>query len=572
MGALATMFPAIFGSYENPNLNNPNYWGIDLNSFGGGRRTTAGESVTPDSANSVSAYFACVRNVAEDVAKLPLLIYQKTDNGREKAKEHPAFKLLREAPNKEMPAQSFRETTQAQACGWHGGFAEIERDNLGNPLALWPIHSSRVTVARVKGELVYRIKAQFENGGVKYEAVDLHPMNVFAIHGVGPDGLQGTSVLRTAAESIGLALATQKFGAGFFGNGTHVGGVLTVPVGQKLTAEAVENLRSLWASHHQGAENSGKPAVMQGGVTWAKNSVDPEDAQFLETRSFQTEEICRWFRMPPHKIQHLARSTNNNIEWQGKEYFGDALGAWMIRWEEEANLKLLSKADRENGYYYKHLYNAVMIADLAGRTAHYKEMRMIGVYNANDIRELEDLNTIGPEGDAYLMQSQFTTLERIIDGTAAAGATQLDSPSDPEPPEPKKPEPKEEPDAAKAMGAVFADIAGRCVAREIKAIESLKKDKMTPQAFGEWAKTFYVGHADYLTDNYNAACESLSALVKRRMPYVACKQLAREYCKRHAAEIQAVFAAGLLADTFELWQHNQMDLATELMNVIKESE
>ena len=568
MGALATLFPAIFGSYGGvSDMRNPALW---LEEAIIGRRTSAGESVTPETANTVSAYFACVRNVAEDVAKLPLLIYRKTSNGREKAKDHPAYPLMTEAPNPEMGAQSFRETAQACALGWHGGFAEIERDNAGRPLAMWPIHSSRVTVARVSGRLVYRIKGQCEVNGKQYAAVDLDPMNVFAIHGVGPDGLQGTSVLRAGAETIGISLALQKYRGAFFGNNTITGGVLTHP--GKLSPEAVENLRRLWVSRHQGAENAGKPAILQEGITWEQDTVNPEDAQAVETSGMQIEEICRLFRMPPHMIQYLQRSTNNNIESQSRDYFWTALRAWLVRWEQEANKKLLSADDRAQGYYYEHLYTSFMMADLAAQTTHLDTMLKNGTYSPNIVLELLNMNTIGPEGDEHYIQGAMVTLKRVASGEAFAKPALLAPKEEPPEPPAKKPEPQDEFVAPEmAMLGVFTDIANRCVTREVKAIESLKKDGMTAKAFGQWATTFYAGHQDYLSDAYCATCEALAILIGKHTPYATMKQVVRAYCLRHATESQAMFAANLLADTCDLWKRNTIELALELVNAVKES-
>ncbi len=563
MGALATLFPAIFGSYGGvSDMSNPALW---LQDALGSRRTTSGESVTEATAMSLPAYFAGVRCISEDIAKLPFKVYKPLVRGKELIRDHPVNRLMNFSPNPEMTSMTFRQTLQGWALGWGDGFAEIERSNSGEPINLWPIHPSRVLIKRVNNRLMYHI---FSTKTTLWDRerveAELESENILHLHGLGNDGVRGYSVLRIAAESLGLALAAQTMGAAFFGNGTHTGGVLSHP--GKLTEEAKGHLRTAWMEMHSGARSSGKPAILQEGMKWEQSHVNPNDAQFLETRSFQVEEIARWFRIPPHKLQHLAHATFSNIEEQNREYVDDALMPWAERWEQEIKRKLIP--ERESEVFAEHNFMALLRGNQAARSTYYKELFNMGAISPNDIREQENMNPIpGPEGDVYYIQLNMSTLENIAEGPDDEELTP-DVP--PEPATPAKNEPKPEPE--KAMGAVFSDIASRCTGREIKAIESLKKDGMSPKAFGEWANKFYAGHADYLVDSYMPACESASILCGKQAPFAAARLIVDGYCKRHLAQAQAMFAAGLLADTFESWQHNQLELTMALLHAIKESD
>jgi len=422
-------------------LSNPQYWLVD---FFMGAKTRSGQRVTPNSALTLSAYWAALRSISEDIAKLPVQVYSSSQDfsSRELLYNHPVWRLFNVSPNEEMTPMTFRETMTHWALAWGGGFAEIERTKARKPLKLWPIHPSRIVMTRNKDDkIIYTVRANYSADlmiqSAPFVDVDLEAEDMFHLHGLGPAGNTGYSVLRLAIESIGLSLSAQSFGATFFGNGTSVNGVLTHP--QTLKPEAYQRLRESWSQRYQGPNNSNKPAILEEGMTWTPTSVPPEEAQFLQTRQFQIEEIARWFRMPPHKLQQLLRATFSNIESQNIEYACDCLHPWCTRWNQETKRKLLVDAG-ESMTFIEHDMRQLLKGDMATRTKYYQVMTQIGALCPDEVRAEEGMNPI-PDGSGkkFCVQINLTTLEKLGE--------------DPEPepaPEPTDPEEPEEADGKEA--------------------------------------------------------------------------------------------------------------------------
>ncbi|HYG68492.1 MAG TPA: phage portal protein, partial [Anaeromyxobacteraceae bacterium] len=384
----------------------------------GGRRTKSGETITPEASLQLSAYFACLRNLSEDVGKLPLILYRRSGAGKERAADHPLYRLLHDSPNPTMSSMTLRETLTHWAAAWGDGYAEIERDARGEPVALWPIHPSRVTVRRTtSGGVAYDVRADVRVQGATMHGVRLAAEDVFHLHGLG-DGLTGYSVARFAAESLGLTMAAQTFGAAFFGNGASMSGVLTHPA--KLTPEARTNLRESWQAMHGGARNAAKTGILEEGIKYERIGIPPEEAQFLETRQFQTVEVCRWFRMPPHKIQDLTRSTFSNIEAQNTEYVVDTLMPWAMRWEHEIRRKLILPTHPDDDLFAELLFAALLRGDQNARSNYYRTLVNIGVMSPNEVRALENMNPGGKELDSYFMQSNMLPLDQVGKATTRA--------------------------------------------------------------------------------------------------------------------------------------------------------
>lgn len=398
-------------------LRHPSAWLLD---WSRGRATTAGLSVSPQGALAIAAYYACLRTIAEDVGKLPLLVYRRlSPRGKERATEHPLYNLLHNAPNSDMTAMTFREVLTHHAVGWGNGYAEIVTDGRGEVSALYPIHPSRVALRRDdQGGVVYDVYGETVLGARDVgRVVRLPSENVLHIKGLGADGLSGYSVAQLAAESLGLSLAAQTFGAAFFGNGTALGGVLEHP--GTLSDTAVAHLRESWQTRYGGPENANKPAILEEGMKWTRLGIPPDEAQFLETRQFQVREVARWFRMPPHKIQDLTEATFSNIEQQSIEYVTDTLMPWLVRWEQELRRKLFA---REPDIFAEHLVLGLLRGDQAARAAYYKDLFNVGALSPNDIRELENENPIpGRAGDRYYIQMNMTTLDTVAGEPEGAG-------------------------------------------------------------------------------------------------------------------------------------------------------
>lgn len=377
---------------ETSTLSQPMQWLIDAWSGGA---SSSGERVTPAKAMSVAAYFACIRNISEDVGKLPFSVYERLeDRGRSLAWNHPAYRLIHDEPNPEMSAMTFRETLTAHALGWSGGYAEIVRNNAGQAMELWPLDPTSVCVGRLStGGLAYRVT------GSDGKQVILRGEDVLHIHGLGYDGLTGYMLPFVARESIGGALAVQNRANAFFKNGAVTSGILQVA--KQMDKAAMELLRESFTERYVGQGNHYKPLILTQGTTYTPISVDPDKAQQVDTLQWNVEEMCRLFRMPPHKIQNLLRSTNNNIEHQAIEYVQDALDGWLKRWEHECNRKLILPTQRAK-YYTKINEKALLRGDTAARSAYYREMFNVGVLSQNDIRELEDMNPVEGGNTYYL--------------------------------------------------------------------------------------------------------------------------------------------------------------------------
>jgi HK97 family phage portal protein len=283
----------------------------------------------------------------------------------------------------------------ASALLWGGGFAEIVRDGAGRVVELWQIAPDRVTIDRVNrdGRLVYVIDNHSASNTV------LEKDQVFHLHGLGFDGISGYSVVRLAARSIGIGMAAEKFGASFYANGTWVGGVLQTDA--QLSINARTNIKESWAEMHRGPDRAFHPAILEEGLKYQPLGMPMTDAEFLATRKFQVTDIARWFRVPPHKLADLERATFSNIEHQSLEFVQDTVLPWAIRLEQEANVKLFG-LNRQN-FFTKLNLNALLRGDAASRFRAYSIGRQWGWLSANDIRELEDMNPIGEQGDIYLI-------------------------------------------------------------------------------------------------------------------------------------------------------------------------
>ena len=255
-------------------------------------QTTAGKTVTERSAMQMTAVYACVRILAEAIAGLPLHLYKyKGDGGKEKALDHPLYALLHDEPNKEMSSFVFRETLMTHLLLWGNAYAQIIRNGRGEVLALYPLMPNKMSVNRDdNGQLYYKYsRSADEAGSGRDETVVLMPEDVMHIPGLGFDGLVGYSPIAMAKNAIGLSMATEEYGSKFFANGAAPSGVLEHP----STIKDPQKVREAWQSQFGGSNNSGKIAVLEEGMKYTPIAISPEQAQFLQTRKFQINEIAR---------------------------------------------------------------------------------------------------------------------------------------------------------------------------------------------------------------------------------------------------------------------------------------
>ena len=376
--------------------------------FGG---TTSGKAVTERSAMQMTAVYSCVRILAEAVAGLPLHLYRyKEDGGKEKAIDHPLYLLLHDEPNPEMSSFVFRETLMTHLLLWGNAYAQIIRNGKGEVIALYPLMPDRMTVNRdSKGQLYYEYTVSMDDAPtIKGSLVRLNPSDVLHIPGLGFDGLVGYSPIAMAKNAIGMAIACEEYGAKFFANGAAPGGVLEHPG----TIKDPQRVRESWQSTFGGSGNSNKIAVLEEGMKYTPIGISPEQAQFLETRKFQINEIARIFRVPPHMVGDLEKSSFSNIEQQSLEFVKYTLDPWVIRWEQSIQRSLLSK-DEKAMYFVKFNLEGLLRGDYQSRMNGYAIGRQNGWMSANDIRELENLDRIPKEdgGDLYLINGNMLPLQ-----------------------------------------------------------------------------------------------------------------------------------------------------------------
>ena len=372
--------------------------------------SNAGKRVTERSAMQMTAVYSCVRILAEAVAGLPLHFYKYKDDGsKEKALDNSLYHLLHDEPNPEMSSFVFRETLMTHLLLWGNAYAQIIRNGKGEIVALYPLMANKMQVDRDENGQLYYIYTRSSDEAKTMEGITVYlsPRDVLHIPGLGFDGLVGYSPIAMAKNAIGLAMATEEYGAKFFANGAAPSGVLEHPGTIKDPARLREN----WNATFGGSANSGKVAVLEEGMKYTPISISPEQAQFLETRKFQINEIARIFRVPPHMLADLEKSSFSNIEQQSLEFVKYTLDPWVIRWEQSLYRSLLTPEEKKK-YFFKFNLEGLLRGDYASRMSGYATARQNGWMSANDIRELENLDRIPSElgGDLYLINGNMLPL------------------------------------------------------------------------------------------------------------------------------------------------------------------
>lgn len=421
----------------------------------GSAQTRAGVIISNDSALAIAAVYACITVISEDVAKLPLKVYRKRGNVREERPNHPVALLLRR-PHPLIRPFEWRQAITAHVLGWGNGYTLVHRNGKGEAIQLDPLGPARVTPQMKDGRLIYVVKDE-----VGYRE-NYTPERIMHLRGLSYDGLVGYNVIQVARESLGLAKAMEDFAANFFGSGANQRGVLEYP--NVLGKEAIERLRDGWLSQSTDPDTR-KPLILENGMKWSATSVKPEEAQFLESRAFTIPEICRWFRMKPHKIADLSRATFSNIEEENEQYVAETLMPWLIRWEQMIESDLFTDDELSDGYYVKHNVDALLRGNTAARHAAYSAGRQWGYYSVNDIREKEDMNPVDG-GDIYLQPANMQPLGSGGNPTSAL---------------------------------LYADAAERMAASEAREISKHSVHaKENPEQYSQWLCEFWQKQRQYV--------------------------------------------------------------------------
>lgn len=387
-----------WGLVRDFNLKNPKDWAT----FFATGKTASGAVVNEETSLALSAVWACVRLTSQTVAQVPLKIYKRVEGGKEVATSHPLYKLLHEQFNNYQSSFIFREVGQ-QHVELRGNFyAYINKDNRERASHLTILNPDKVTPVLQDGQKFYKVEGE----------KDLIP-NRLMLHICGPmsNGITGLSPIKAHRENLGLGLSAQKYGANFYGNGAHVNGILSTDA--TLTDDQRKNTKDSWSTY-TGNDSSHKTAVLDGGLKYQRITIAPEEAQFLQSRKFQITEVARIFGVQPHLIADLERSTNNNIEHQSIEFVKYTILPRIKRWEAELNDKLL-REDEKSEFVIEFNLDGLMRGDSKSRSEYYSKMLQNGVVSINEVRGLENLNTIDG-GGKHRVQMNLIDINTPTDG------------------------------------------------------------------------------------------------------------------------------------------------------------
>lgn len=374
-------------------------------------RTTSGKTVNERTALQTTAVYACVRILSETIASLPLHVYRYTEGGKTKDTEHALYTLLHDEPNPDMTSFVFRETLMSHLLIWGNAYSQILRDRLGQVIGLYPLLPDQMSVHRSEKGKLYYVYNRYEEDNPNFQekgSIVLSQEEVLHIPGLGFDGLIGYSPIALAKNAVGMTLACEEYGASFFSNGANPGGVLEHPGILKDPGK----VRDSWNAVYQGTRNAHKVAVLEEGMSYKQIGIPPEEAQFLETRKFQINEIARLFRIPPHMVGDLEKSSFSNIEQQSLEFVKYTLDPWVVRFEQALKKSLLLPEEKKT-HFIKFNVDGLLRGDYQSRMNGYAIGRQNGWLSTNDIRKLEELNPIPSEegGDLYLINGNMTKLK-----------------------------------------------------------------------------------------------------------------------------------------------------------------
>ena len=462
-------------------------------------RAIAGVHVDDETALTYSAVWAAVKVISETVAMLPWRVFRETGARRELMSESTLDYTLHRQPNAYMTPFVFREYLVSCALLQGNGYAEIVRNGSGEAVALWPLPPSCVSPVRTAaGALVYEVRSQ--TGKI----TPLRPQSVLHLKGPTQDGLVGRSVISVARDSFGLGIAAEQFASGFYGNGGTPSYVIKQTGEMELSKEGADNMLESFDRRHRGPSKAGKPALLEPGFGIEPIGVPQRDAQFIESRKFQIEEVARWFRLPPHKLADLDNATYSNIEEQGIEFVTDSIQPWVRRLEEEADIKLAPAVEITT----RMDLTDMLRGDSAARAEYFTKMRDLGAYDIDEIRVAEGRNPIGPErgGDLRLVPLNMVSVQRA----SQAGGT----------------------DAGSGLRAVVVEAFERLTAKEQNAAERAAAREDTLE---QWGESFYERHEEQLVDALLPGAMAVAQSVGCDSPHLV-RRVVGEAARAHVAQ------------------------------------
>jgi len=350
-------------------------------------------TVNYSTAMGVSAFTAGIRLIAEDLASLPLITYERLEKGKRRAPDHPQYAMLHDSPNPEMTSMVFRETGIGHLYSWGNWYAEKELNGNGVAVRLWPLRPDKMTVQldTETGQRVYRYRLPSGQGLI------LPARNVFHVPGWGFDGLIGYSRVTLMRRALESAIVAAEYGLRTLANDARPG--VTIKHPQQLSPAAKKNIAESWDEAHTGLTNAQRTAVLDEGMEIEHTGFSPEDAQYLDSRKFSTIEVAQGLRLPPHKLSDLENAHFTNIEESNIDYVVGTLGPPAKRIEQQIGKDIIA----DPRFYAEHLLDAQLRGRLAERIESEVKLRLNGLATADELRELENRNPLTAEEAAGLL-------------------------------------------------------------------------------------------------------------------------------------------------------------------------
>ena len=515
--------------------------------------TDSGIRVDSEKALTLSWVWQAVNIIANDVGKLPLILYDRRNpDDRRRAIAHPAYNLVKRRPNAFMSAKTFRATLTAHALLRGNGLALIVRDGRGVPLELLPLNPNKTRVEFNGSTPFYITKFGDDPADVTLAATD-----VLHIKGLGFDGIWGYDVITLARNSFGLGLATEKHGARYYKNNARPSVVLETDA--SIDKEQAEQILASWSDMHRGVENAHETALLSGGMKANAISMSNENAQWIESRKFQRSDVASWFCLPPHKLGDSDKASYSSLEQENRSYIDNTLTNWLSAWEDECNEKLLGLNARVTGSHeFEFLTASLLRADLKTRYESYS----IGIVNEflspNEVRRLENMPARTDEDGDSFRNPNTRGAEAEADPEAEPEAEPVDNPGGDEETEPVD------------IAAHKQLIVDRL--RHMMGVERQRVKKATTTAgnFINWADNFYANFADTLANALRpclAVCQNVSTSAKAYTADTLARLHVEESQRRLLDVAGDSFADTLAANVqreVETWNTRATDLADQL--------
>ena len=495
-------------SLENPStsLSDPANW--LFNAFGA-QPTTANIVVTERNATQITAFWSAVNTISDTLAELPIKLIQNLDDGSQAAvRGHPALQRIKMSPNSFMSAVVLRSTVQAHVLTWGNGYIWIRRNAMQEPMELWPLQPSDTRpIVKADGTLVFQTRFRFDNVSLSPQQ-EIPASEVLHFPALSRNGIIGMSIIGEQREMLGATLAAQRFGSRFFANGAHAGGLLSFP-GKINDPDKIRRQ----IEKKTGGENAHRLLVLDGDAKYQQFAVPPEDAQFLQTREFEVDEIGRMFRLPLHFLNKMGQATFNNLEMMGTHFVQFTMMPWIVRWEQELTRKLLTPDEIADGLVFKFNVAALIRGDIKTRSEVHAKGIQNGWVTRNEVRAFEDMNPLEGLDDPLVPLNLKVVGEEPAqtDGNGGNGDTDDDGDAEND---------SDDENGDERMFLLAKTAAERCANKEAIQLRRIFGKATNDAELAELLETFYNSHRKMVKSNL-----------------ALTEEAAEQYCIDHGLEI-----------------------------------